>query len=354
MIVEVVRFLRPLVSIEIVTPSEDSSAIGTRVLKHSTISEIVSFGNAIRDGVVGPRDCEYAEGAEEDGAAVGVFDTDFYAHSLDDDHDVASATQSLNSFVQDYAFRTLIKHRPHTGALYDALLPRNLSGMDVSVVRLRSRRLWKKGANFSYFHIPPRTMAIPHVKRMAIVYQNFGNWSSHYYNLPGYSLVSSVVGFMAFDASNVSDFSIRNLTLSTTGQPISVEFPNIAFIGGMNSRVRCVAFTANGSFSLSEMRSPNVCHSREQGHFSIVVPLEKKRRLWYVWVIVASVVGFLGLITVGYVGLSPMKLLKAKRIRAMERQADEDSDLQSRWVGTSKMPSAAVTRTQPVLESGFS
>lgn len=264
-----------------------------------------------------------------------------------------SATQSLNSFVQEYAYRTVLKHRPHTGALYDAMLPQNLSGMDVSVVRLRSRRLWKRGANFSYFRIPPRTITIPYVRRLAIVCQNLGNWSSRYYTLPGYSLVTSVVGFMAFDASNVSDFRIRNLTLTTTGQPISVQFPNNAFMGGVKSKARCVAFSANGTFYLSEMMSQNVCHSREEGHFSIVVPLEKKRRRWYVWMI-GSVVGFMVLISVTYyVGVSSMRLLKAKKIRVMERQADEDLVLQSRWVGTSKMPSASVTRTQPVLECNF-
>ncbi|XP_028774822.1 uncharacterized protein LOC114731743 [Neltuma alba] len=230
-----------------------------------------------------------------------------------------SATQSLNSFVQEYAYRTVLKHRPHTGALYDAMLPQNLSGMDVSVVRLRSRRLWKRGANFSYFQIPPKTITIPHVRRLAIVYQNLGNWSSHYYNLPGYSLVTSV-------------------------------FPNTTFLAGVKSRARCVTFSANGTFYISEMMNQNVCHSREEGHFTIVVPLERKRRRWYLWVI-GSVVGFLVLIWVmTYVGISSMRLLKAKRIRAMERQADEDLVLQSRWVGTSKMPSAAVTRTQPVLE----
>lgn len=270
-----------------------------------------------------------------------------FAHSLDDD-----ATQSVNSLVQEYAFRTMVKHRPHTGSLYDALLPRNLSGMDVSVVRLRSRRLWKRGANFSYFRIPPRTMPIPHVRRLAIVYQNLGNWSSHYYTFPGYSLISTVVGFTVFDASNISDFSIRNLTLTlaTMGQPISVDFSSTKY---MTSRARCVVFNANGTFHLSEMKSRGVCNSREQGYFSIAVPSEKKRRPWYVWVI-GFVLGFMGLITVVYVGLSSMRLLKAKRIQAMERQADEDSVLQSRWVGTSKMPSAAVTRTQPVLECSFS
>ncbi|MCI27236.1 hypothetical protein A2U01_0048434 [Trifolium medium] len=40
-----------------------------------------------------------------------------------------------------------------------------------------------------------------------------------------------------------------------------------------------------------------------------------------------------------------------KKIQAMEKQAIEDMVLESTWVGDSKMPSAAVTRTQPVLES---
>ncbi|BAT73012.1 hypothetical protein VIGAN_01046500 [Vigna angularis var. angularis] len=263
------------------------------------------------------------------------------------------ASESLNSLVQDFAFRSLVKHKPQTGALYDALLPRNLSGMDISIVRLRSRRLWNKGANFSYFRIPPRTVSIPHVKRLAIVYQNLGNWSTLYYNLPGYSLISSVVGFLVFDASNVTDTSERNLTLNTMGQPISIQFPNITLMGRghINSRVRCVAFNANGTFQLTQMSAPGVCYSRDQGHFSVVLPLEKKRGRWYLWVI-GFVVGFFSLIIVGYAGFSSMRLLKTKRIQAMEKQANEDQVLQSRWVGNSKMPSAAVTRTQPVLECG--
>ncbi|KAK7251400.1 hypothetical protein RIF29_34555 [Crotalaria pallida] len=261
-----------------------------------------------------------------------------------------TASDSLNSLVQDFAFKSLIKHRPQTGALYDALLPRNLSGMDVSIVRLRSRRLWNKGANFSYFCIPPRTMSIPHVKRLAIVYQNLGNWSSHYYNLPGYSLISSVVGFMVFDASNVTDIRVRNLTINTMGQPVTIQFPNVTFTSIKTSRLRCVAFSVNGTFQVTLMSSPGLCHSRDQGHFSVVVSLEKRRRPWYLWVI-GSVIGFFGLMAVVYAGFSAMRLLKTKRIQAMERQANEDLVLESRWIGNSKLPSAAVTRTQPVLES---
>ncbi|XP_004503649.1 uncharacterized protein [Cicer arietinum] len=262
-----------------------------------------------------------------------------------------TASESLNSLVQDFAFRSLAKHhRSQTGSLYDALLPQNLSGMDVSVVRLRSRRLWNKGANFSYFQIPPRTVSIPHVRRLAIVYQNLGNWSSHYYNLPGYSLISSVVGFMVFDASNVRDKSFRNLNLNTMGQPISIQFPTVTFMSDINSRARCVAFNGNGTFQLTEMSYPGVCHSKNQGHFSVVLPLEKKRRRWYTWVI-GCVIGFFGLITLACVGFSSMRLLKTKKIQDTEKHTIEDMVLESRWVGNSKMPSAAVTRTQPVLET---
>jgi hypothetical protein len=261
-----------------------------------------------------------------------------------------TASESLNSLVQDFAFQSMVKHRHQTGALYDTLLPRNLSDIDVSVVRLRSRRLWNKGANFSYFQIPPRTVSIPHVRRLAIVYQNLGNWSSHYYNLPGYSLISSVVGFMVFDASNVRDRSFKNLTLNTMGHPISIQFPNVSFMSDNNSRARCASFNGNGTFQLTVMSSPGVCHSRDQGHFSIVLPLEKKQRQWYMWVI-GCVLGFFGLITLGYVGFSSLRLVKTKKIQAMEKQAIEDMVLESRWVGDSKMPSGAVTRTQPVLEN---
>ncbi|KAL5052903.1 hypothetical protein RYX36_033585 [Vicia faba] len=265
-------------------------------------------------------------------------------HSLNN-----TASESINSQVQDFAFTSMARHRHQTGALYDTLLPRNLSGIDVSVVRLRSRRLWNEGANFSYFRIPPRTVAIPRVRRVAIAYQNLGNWSSHYYNLPGYSLISSVVGFMVFDASNVRDKSFKNLTLNTMGQPISIQFPNVISMSGINSKARCVTFKGNGTFQLTMMSSPGVCHSRDQGHFSVVLPTEK-RRLWYIWVI-GCVLGFFGLIILGYVGFSSMRLLKTKKIQAMEKQAIEDMVLENRWVGDSKMPSATVTRTQPVLES---
>ncbi|XWS50043.1 hypothetical protein CRYUN_Cryun12cG0054600 [Craigia yunnanensis] len=262
------------------------------------------------------------------------------------------ANDSLDTFLQDFAFRALVRHRPHTGALYKANLPANLSGMEVSITRMRSRTLRKNGANLSSFHIPSRSVPVPRVRRLAVVYQNLGNWSSHYYRVSGYSLITSVVGFMVFDASNTRAKSLRRISLDTMGKPISIHFSNLKYPDGMNSAAaRCAVFSTNGTIHLSDMILPNVCYTSDQGHFSVVVPLKRKQRPWYPWVI-GVVLGFAGLVLTSYFGLVFIGILKTKRIQAMERQADEGVIFDSRWVRSSKMPFATVTRTQPVLENG--
>ncbi|XVE57996.1 hypothetical protein DITRI_Ditri04bG0134700 [Diplodiscus trichospermus] len=269
-------------------------------------------------------------------------------HSLD-----SFSYDSLDTSLQDFAFRALVRRKPLTGALYKSSLPANLSGVDVSIVRIRSQTLWEKGANLSSFRIPSQTVPVPHVRRLAIVYQNLGNWSSHYYRVSGYSLITSVVGFMVFDASNNRAKSLKSISLDTKGKPISIHFSNLKYPDGMHSgAARCAAFSTNGTVHFSDTILPDVCHSSDQGHFSVVVRLKREHRPWYPWVI-GIVLGFAGLVLAGYFGLVFIKLLKTKRIQAMERQAD-GVIFHSRWVGSSKMPCATVTRTQPVLENaGF-
>lgn len=266
-----------------------------------------------------------------------------YVHSLD-----SFSNGSLDTFLQDFAFRALVvRHRPHTGALYKANLPVNLSGMGVSIARIRSRTLWKKGANLSCFRIPSRTFLVPHVRRVAIVYENLGNCSSYYYRVQGYSLMAPVIGFMVFDASNARAKSLRSINLDTMGKPISIHFPNLKY----PDSARCAAFNSNGTVYFSPIMSSNVCYTSNQGHFSVLVPLKREKRPWYPWVI-GVVLGFGVLVLSGYFGLVLIKVLKTKRVQAMERQADEGEILDSRRVNYSKMPSATVTRTQPVLENG--
>ncbi|KAM6588722.1 hypothetical protein CsatA_011327 [Cannabis sativa] len=267
-----------------------------------------------------------------------------------------SATASLDALLQDFTSKALVRHKPHTGVLYKTIPPANLSGIEVSILKIRSRGLWYNGANFSYFSIPSRTISLPHVRRLALVYHDMKNWSSHYYKVPGYSLITSVVGFMAFDASNPSANSFTKVSLTTMGKPISIHFRNLTLAESTKPETKCVTFAANGSFYLSEMSYFGECLSREQGHFSVVIPennsrVQKRKIVWHWWLI-GSILGFIILVLVGFGGIFSMRFLRTKKIQIMEKQADEDLVLTSRWVGQSKMPSAAVTRTQPVLENG--
>lgn len=265
------------------------------------------------------------------------------------------STTDLDSLLQDLTSKTLVEHRPRTGVLYKTIPPANLSGIEVSILKIRSRRLWNKGANLSYLNIPSGTISLPHVRRLALVYQDLKNWSSHYYSVQGYSLISSVVGFMVFDASNSSAKSFTEVSLNTMGKPILIHFRNLTLAESTKSETRCVTFAANGTTYLSEMIFLGVCHSREQGHFSVVVPessrVSRKQKIWHWW-LTGFVLGFIALVLVGFAGIVSVRLLRTKKIQIMERQAEEDLVLASRWVGQSKMPSAAVTRTQPVLENG--
>ncbi|XP_050378202.1 uncharacterized protein LOC126795404 [Argentina anserina] len=266
----------------------------------------------------------------------------------------SSTTDSLDVFTRDVALKTLVEHRPHTGAVYKAVLPANLSGVEVFVVGLRSRRLWNRGAEkIGCFHIPSRTKTMPHVKRLALVYQDLGNLSSRFYRLPGYSFLTSVVGFLAYDATDTSSKSARRVALNTMGKPIKIQFPNLTLEEGMLTKAKCASFVPNGTVYLSEMRSPGVCNTRDQGHFSIVVPVMKKPPiLRYSWV-VAIVLGVLTAILGCYLGMVCMRHRKRKKFQDMEEHAEDDSVLENRWVCGSKMPSGGVVRTQPVPENGF-
>ncbi|KAI3468655.1 hypothetical protein Pfo_025318 [Paulownia fortunei] len=258
--------------------------------------------------------------------------------------------ESLDTILHDHAFRVMMHQRPHTGALYNATLPANLAGMKVSVVGLRSRTLWRKGANFSDFIIPPKTLPVPYVKRLLIVYHNLGNWSSLYYRLSGYSLISPVVGFLVYDASHLSSKNLSKLELNTMGKLISIEFQNSTLARQSNQRGKCASFGAFGEVFLSEMSLPNVCYSRSQGHFSIVIPFKKKQNIWP-FRIMGFLAGFIGLILVGLAGTVAIRSFVGKRTQEMEKEADEGECLQTYWIASSKMPRAEVTRTQPVLES---
>jgi hypothetical protein len=256
--------------------------------------------------------------------------------------------ESLNAFIHDHADKALLK--PRTGTLYNISLPANFSGMEVSVVRLRTGEFWAKGANFSFFHIPPRIQPMPPVRRLSILYQNLGNWSSYYYNVPGYRLVAPVVGFMAYDSSNSSTVGNRTVDFSIMGDPISVHFlhSNVPAEGENDVTPQCVKFGADGSFKLQDMNESYACITQGEGRFSVVVP-DKQDGLEKFWAF-----GFVGLVLLLLVMAAIAILLRRKKkMRKMEEQAERGVAFDTFWVGGSKIPSASMVRTQPALENRY-
>ncbi|KAK6142745.1 hypothetical protein DH2020_023093 [Rehmannia glutinosa] len=258
---------------------------------------------------------------------------------------------SLDSFLYNYAFKKI--HSPRAGKLYDNIpLPANLSGVKMSMVRLRTSRLWKNGANFSSFSIPPLILPRPFTKRVDIVYQDLGNLSSSYYNVPNHTFVAPVIGFLAYDP-NRSSINYGLIELKLMGNnPITVLFPNIKEDG--NVTMKCVRFNTNGTLEFSNMTVKSSCVVRKQGHFSVVIPYqpEKDKAIKW-WVIVGIVVGVLVLVLIVVVCIVGYKWIKRKRIKKMERMSERSVGLDTIWIGRSRMPSAAGIRTQPVLENSF-
>ncbi|XWS35855.1 hypothetical protein CRYUN_Cryun20dG0032600 [Craigia yunnanensis] len=260
--------------------------------------------------------------------------------------------EALDALFRYFANQTLAKHR--TGTLKRVPLPSNFSGMEVSVVRLRSGSLWGRGTNFSFIKIPPRVKTLPYVQRLAIVYDNLGEWSSKYYQVPGYSLVSPVVGFNFYDYSSLTTLNNEKLTLSTTSEPISIHFPYVEAEYKNVTELICVKFGAGGSVDFNNMTERNVCVTEKAGHFSVVVSSipEEKERIWKWWVI-GFVAGTIGLVMLILVGVIIFGIGRRMKIKTMEKQSDTAVALDTFWVGGNKMPSASMIRTQPVLEHDY-
>lgn len=264
--------------------------------------------------------------------------------------------ESLSAFFHDYA-NTSVRY-PHTGKLYNLSLPANFSGMEASFLRIRSAKFWLGGVNFSSVYIPPLVVPMPYVKRIAIVYENLGNWSSVYYKVSNYRLVAPVIGFLAYDSSS-SAVGTQKINFLTQGDSIVIQFPHIDVQEG--EIPKCVEFGPDGSFWIKNMTGANECHTHGEGHFSLVVPspitptptptptpraTRKNSEKWRKGLIA----GIFGLILLGLVMIGMYKLVRRRQLRAMEKQSEKGVAFDTFWVGRSKMPSAAMTRTQPYLE----
>ncbi|XP_042518734.1 uncharacterized protein LOC122092475 [Macadamia integrifolia] len=275
--------------------------------------------------------------------------------------------RSLDTLLQDYAYRAFV--RPRTGIPYDGNPPSNLTGISISVMRLKSGSLRNRGVkSYKKFMIPTGVVVRPYVERLVLVYQNLGNWSTVYYPLHGYIYLAPVVGLLGYSASNLSATSLPELDVRASGQPILIRFSGVKSVAG----ARCVTFDLQGMMKFNNVSSGNVCSTVEQGHFAIVVespapspapvlpstpPAPSKRggkNERKVWKIVGSVIGgLIVLIVMALLILWIRRFKHRKKMQRMERAADVGEALQSATVGNTRAPVATVTRTQPVLENEY-
>ncbi|XP_045790681.1 uncharacterized protein LOC123885440 [Trifolium pratense] len=296
----------------------------------------------------------------------------------DHDHDSTAKANSLDSILQEYAYRALVK--PKTGTIYNATtqLPSNFTGVTLAALRLRSGSLTRYGVpNYNEFQIPKGLVQTPYVKRLVLVYQNLGNnnnWSSNYYPLPpNHTYVAPLLGLVAYNGSDLSATNLSHLSLNASGDPIIVRFRDVKS-PPPGTLPKCVCFDLFGSSHFTNVTGGNTCSTFQQGHFSIVIhstlppppitisPLPSPQKesksssnKKKVWIIVGSVLlgGFASLTLLSLLVLWVLRCKQTKKIQEMERAADSGEALRMTSVGNTKAPTASHTRTLPTIENEY-
>ncbi|XP_058075281.1 uncharacterized protein LOC131223790 [Magnolia sinica] len=278
--------------------------------------------------------------------------------------------RALDTLLQDYAYRAF--DQPLTGVIYDGQVPSYLSGIKIAALRLRSGSMRRRGVeSYKEFEIPMGVIERPYVKRLALVYQNLGNWSSLFYDLPGYSFLTPMLGLLAYDAMNISATNLPELYILAKGRPISIQFTDVGTVP-IGSTAQCVSFDLNGLPRFEALMSRNVCLTNVQGHFSIVVksgsgshtppapvlapmpiprPGPTVKEESKVWGIAGPVIGgFAAFVFWGLILVFLVRYKRKKNMAQMEHESEHGVPLQVVNMGVVRLPAAAATRTGPELE----
>ncbi|GAU37163.1 hypothetical protein TSUD_391520 [Trifolium subterraneum] len=193
-----------------------------------------------------------------------------------DDAVSTAKANSLDSSLQEYAYRALVK--PKIGTFYNATtqLPSNFTGVTLAALRLRSGSLRRYDIpNYNEFQIPKGLVQTPYVKRLVLVYQNLGNnnnWSSNYYPLPpNHTYLAPLLGLVAYNGSDLFATNLSHLNLNVAaGHPIIVRFRNVKS-PPPGTLPKCVRFDLFGASHFTNVTGGNTCSTFQQGHFSIVL-----------------------------------------------------------------------------------
>ncbi|XP_009596802.1 uncharacterized protein [Nicotiana tomentosiformis] len=184
------------------------------------------------------------------------------------------AKSSIDSLLQEYAFKALSWPKTKTGTAYNGSVPSNLAGIRISALMLRRDSLkWRGYGYFNEFIIPTGITEEPHVTRIVLVYQNLGNWSSFYYPLHGYTYLTPVLGILAYDAMDMCAKNKPELQVHALEFPINIKFSNVQ-PAPEGSLIKCFRFYSNNSVEFGNVTNGNECSTRKQGHFGIVAELK--------------------------------------------------------------------------------
>ncbi|KAJ4832246.1 hypothetical protein Tsubulata_002011 [Turnera subulata] len=281
----------------------------------------------------------------------------------------------LDLLIRDYTFKSYDVHF-RTGTVHTIHLPANFSGIKVDTAKFRCGSLTRYGAQVKEFHLGIGVTVQPCVERVMVIRQNLGhNWSSIYYanyDLSGYQLVSPILGLLAYNVggANVNFTNSFELGIHAGEKPITIDFSNASSSSGVNNISRmsplCASFENDGKVTLKNPVSPNLCVTTRHGHYGLVIKspptppappvIEPKGKISLWKVVVGTTIGAaLGLFLLGLLLVAMfVKVQKKARMVELERRAYEEEALQVSMVGhIIRAPTAAVTRTMPVIEHDY-
>ncbi|MED6217977.1 hypothetical protein PIB30_022733 [Stylosanthes scabra] len=261
--------------------------------------------------------------------------------------------ESLDNLLCKQATNDMKGKSIKTGIIYNISIPPNMTGMEVSVVRLRAFSIWFRGLNHSFLILPPTIVAQPSMKRIAILYENLGKWSNLYFNISNYTMIAPIVGFTAYSSSDKELLDCEKIKIGTQGGNISIWFRNVSS-HPKNVTPLCVRVGDNGMVEFSNMTKPYLCEAQSQGHYTLVIPTssssaKESSKLWWV---LGFVIGFVVLALLALI-LVAIKIIKRRKIKEMEKVSEVEEAFDTFWIGDTKLPSATMIRTQPSLENEY-
>ncbi|XP_078162409.1 uncharacterized protein LOC144557720 [Carex rostrata] len=272
----------------------------------------------------------------------------------------------IDQIVRDAAMRSYHtqKHQK-TAVHYSLSLPPSLSGISAETVRYRTGSLWRYGASLGEFSLPPGIIIHPHVKRLIVIRENMGQFSSMYEHYISSNtrlrLVSPVLGLLFYNATSFHSPSVAGVNILVTKTPIIVNFSSLVEAQQVQN-AHCIVFQLDGNISVTTQPWNNVCITWQQGHFALMMEEinggdnQNNTKGVSTWKLVAMgvLVGTTGAVLIGLLVVALVSVRRKKVLLAeMERRAYEEEALHVSMVGHVRAPTATGARTKPSFEDEF-